>query len=245
MLSVKNATVLRGEKTIFKNYSFDIQNGDVVAILGPNGRGKTTLLKSILSLMPLSEGEIKIDAQTAYVPQSTQMTFDYLVMDIVLMGRAKHLKFFASPSKKDYKYAYEILESLNIQEFAQRKFSELSGGEKQLVFIARAIISECDFLILDEPASALDFYNQKKVLNTLKDLNEKKNLTILYTTHYPQHAMYLSNKVLFMFDEEDYKFKSTNELMTHEKLSKLYGIPIEKISFEFKNKNIEAIIPVF
>jgi iron complex transport system ATP-binding protein len=244
MLKIENATLKRDKKTIFENYSFEIKKGDIVAILGPNGRGKTTLLKAILNLLPLDKGEIKNDAQIAYVPQSSQLIFDFTVLDVILMGRAKHLKLFSNPSKKDYNLAYEVLELLEIKEFANRNFSELSGGEKQLVLIARAIASQCDFLILDEPASALDFSNQKKVLNQLKLLNSEKKITILYTTHYPQHAFYLSNKVLLMF-KDNYLFDTTEKLMTNETLSRLYGIDIKKVCFEEKGENIQSVIPIF
>jgi len=245
MLSVNNATLKLSNKTIFKNYSFEVKKGDIVVILGPNGKGKTSLLKSILSLIPLNGGDIKTNTQIAYVPQNTSITFDYKVIDVVLMGRAKHLGFFSSPSKNDYNLSMEILKSLNMQEFEQKNFSQLSGGEKQLILIARAMVSQCDFLILDEPASALDFYNQKKILNTLKNLNKTKNLTILYTTHYPQHALHLSTKVLLMFDEKKYMFERTDQLMKNDILSELYGIEIQKLSFNHENKHIETIIPIF
>ncbi len=242
MLKVENASFKREERVIFKDYSFEIKKADIVAILGPNGRGKTSLLKTILKLLPLNNGEIISEAQIAYVPQSSQLIFDFTVLEVVLMGRAKHLKLFSSPSRKDYDLAYESLEMLNIKEFAHRNFSELSGGEKQLVLIARAIVSQCDFLVLDEPASALDFSNQKKVLNQLMQLNLEKNITILYTTHYPQHAFYLSNKVLLMF-ENDYLFDKTEKIMTEEILSELYNIEIKNINLE--DEDIKTVIPIF
>jgi len=244
MIKIENATFKRSDKIIFKDYSFDIEQADIIAILGPNGRGKTTLLKTILNLLPLTKGNISIDAQIAYVPQNSQLIFDFTVLDVVLMGRVKHLKFFSNPSKKDYNLAYESLEILNIKEFADRNFSELSGGEKQLVLIARAIVSQCNFLVLDEPASALDFSNQKKVLNKLKFLNLKQKMTILYSTHYPQHAFYLSNKVLLMF-ENNYLFDETEKLMTEKILSKLYGMDIKEVDFEINGEYIKTVIPIF
>jgi iron complex transport system ATP-binding protein len=244
MLKVQNATLKRDERVIFENYSFEIQNGDIVAVLGPNGRGKTTLLKAILNLLPLNNGSITSKAQIAYVPQNTQLIFDFTVVDVILMGRAKHLKLFSNPSKKDYDLVYEVLELLEIKRFVNRNFGELSGGERQLILIARAIVSQCDFLILDEPASALDFSNQKKVLNQLKTLNRTKNMTILYTTHYPGHAFYLSNKVLLMF-EKSFLFDKTKNLMTNEILSNLYNIDIKKVAIKQDGRDIESVIPIF
>ena len=245
MIKIENISFKRENKTIFNNYSFEITKGDIVAILGPNGRGKTTLLKTMLNLLPINEGKITNDnAQIAYVPQSSQLIFDFIVLEVVLMGRAKHLKLFSSPSKNDYNLAHESLEMLNIKEFAYRNFSELSGGEKQLVLIARAIVSKCNFLILDEPASALDFSNQKKVLTKLKELNSQQNITIVYTTHYPQHAFHLSTKVLLMF-QDNYLYDETEKIMTEEILSELYNIKIKQINFEVEEEKIKTIFPVF
>ncbi len=162
MLELLNASCFRDEKCIFHNYSFKIEKGDVVAILGQNGQGKTTLLKAILGLVKLTNGKIKSTANIAYVPQNLHISFDYDVRDVVLMGRARHLGFFAQPRTNDYKLVDEMLEKLQLHTLAFRSFLSLSGGERQLVLIARALVSRCDLLILDEPASALDFANQKK-----------------------------------------------------------------------------------
>lgn len=246
MLKLKQGGFHYGQQQwVFRDHSFEIASGEIVAILGPNGRGKTSLLKSIIGLQPLSEGSIEVSGEIGYVPQSTDMMFEYRVLDVVVMGRARHIGFFASPSQEDYRLAHRVLEELEIEAFAERLFSQLSGGERQLVLIARAIVSECDIIALDEPASALDFHNQDKVLQTLKRMAKERQLTILFTTHYPQHALYLADKVLLMFDVEAYRFGSIDSLMQDDVLSSLYKMPIQRTTLHYGQEQVDTVVPVF
>jgi iron complex transport system ATP-binding protein len=246
MLKLDNAGFYYGQKNwVFRRHSFEIEPGEIVAILGPNGRGKTSLLKSIIGLQALSEGQVSVSGEIGYVPQSTYMMFEYRVLDVVVMGRARHIGFFASPSREDYQMAHQVLQELEIDDFAERSFSQLSGGERQLVLIARAIVSECDIIALDEPASALDFHNQDKVLQTLKRMAKERRLTILFTTHYPQHALYLADQVLLMFDTEAYRFGPVSDLMQDHVLSELYNMPIHRTTLDYGEGRVETVVPVF
>lgn len=230
---------------IFRDHSFRAEAGDAVAILGPNGRGKTTLLKAVLGLVRLNEGEVRLDGQLAYVPQSFGSAFEYSVLDMVLMGRARHIGLFGAPKEADYAAAHGALAYLGVDRLAGRPFGALSGGERQLVLIARAVASDCEFLILDEPASALDFQNQDLILDSLAALSRERGLTILFTTHYPQHALHLSNKVLLMNDTEEYLFGPTQVIMNDSNLSRLYGMAVRNLRFEHEGAAVDAIVPVF
>ncbi len=230
---------------IFRNHSFSLESGKTLAILGPNGRGKTTLLKTTIGLLPLSEGNILIDGQVGYVPQSASTMFPYSVLDMVVMGRGMHIPLFSSPKQKDYRAAMAALNELGVASFAGRSFLELSGGERQLVLIARALASECRTLILDEPASALDFKNQGIILEALQRLSRRHGLTIIFTTHYPQHAVHVADRVLLMYAAEDYLYGAAAEVLSNHNLNRLYGMDVRNIAFQHKDREVKTIVPVF
>lgn len=233
------------KKFIFRRHSFNVGEGSILAILGPNGRGKTTLLKTMIGLLPLNEGHVRINGHVGYVPQHAAAVFPYSVLDMVVMGRARHIPMFSSPKKADYDAAREALKELDLIHFMDRSFLELSGGEKQMVLIARALVSECRVLILDEPASALDFKNQDLVLRTLRRLGRERNITIVFTTHYPQHAVHIADLALLMYDSLDYRFGKTAEIMTDDQLKRLYGMEIRNITLDHRRGVVKTIVPVF
>ena len=179
---------------VFRRHSFAVGPGDVWAVLGPNGRGKTTLLKCLLGLLQPAEGAVCVSTRPAHVPQQHRLAFDYTVLDVVLMGRARHIGTFSGPSAEDLEAAREALGRVGMHAFADRWLSQLSGGERQLVMIARALASESDILILDEPASSLDLSNQKRILALLTDL-AAQGLSIVFTTHDPHHAVVAATSV--------------------------------------------------
>ncbi|MEQ8284427.1 ABC transporter ATP-binding protein [Thalassospira sp.] len=230
---------------IFRDHSLTVNAGEVVAVIGPNGRGKTTLIKTILGLYKSVEGSVSFDGSVGYVPQNTEASFPYSVRDMVVMGRARHVKTFGSPGRDDYHKADAALERLGVGRFADRPVTELSGGERQLVLIARALVSECQIMVLDEPASALDFRNQQTILTVLRDLAQKDGMTILFTTHMPQHAQVIADQVLLMRDVDHYDFGPTKTVLSEENLSTLYGIDIRSIGFDHQGQNQQAVVPVF
>ena len=246
MIELENAGYyFKPGQWIFRNHSFQIKSGEIVAILGPNGRGKTTLIKNIMGLLSMQEGQMRIGGDLGYVPQFSTPVFPYSILDMILMGRIRHLKLFSTPGKNDYKIARKVMDQLGIRKFEKRKYHQLSGGERQLVLIARALVSNCRGLVLDEPASALDFKNQDIILKTLRLLSREQGLTILFTSHFPQHAVHIADRVLLMFAPDDYHFGSTEEIMADGHLNRLYGMEIKNITLDHKNRSIRAIVPLF
>ncbi|WP_316863338.1 ABC transporter ATP-binding protein [uncultured Cohaesibacter sp.] len=229
----------------FKNCSFHLEKGDILAILGPNGQGKTTLLKTILGVLALKEGCIEASGTIGYVPQNTSPAFPYSVLDMVVMGRARQISMFRSPSRQDFTKAREALAQLGLARFEKRQFSDLSGGQRQLVLIARALAAECDILILDEPASALDFKNQQVILQTVERLSRQRQLTVIFTSHYPQHALHSANKALLMHGAADFQFGSVDDVMCDANLSRLYGMEVRNVAFNHANQSVRTVVPVF
>ena len=175
----------------------------MLTILGANGVGKTTLLNAIIGLRKPVSGRIAIGGHIGFVPQLFHAAFAYSVADIVLMGRARHIGLFGSPSAEDYRIARKYLAMMKVAELEHRAFNELSGGQRQLVMIAQALSSECEIMILDEPCSSLDYRNQSIVIEMLRTLNAEMGLTIVFTTHAPQHGLEIATDVLLMKDLQD------------------------------------------
>ena len=170
-ISVENlGFYYQSENFLFQQLNFDLNKGDILAVLGQNGCGKSTLLDLLLGIHRPIQGKIEAYQSIGFVPQFFSSPFAYSVLDIVLMGRSAHINTFAKPKMHDYQIAMQALDYLNLTHLANRKFASLSGGQRQLILIARAITSECKLMLLDEPTSALDLANQDIVLSLLIDL---------------------------------------------------------------------------
>ena len=205
---------------ILEDYSLSVDAGAVLAILGANGVGKTTLLNCIVGLAPAERRDGRsAAAASAIVPQLFHATFAFSVLDIVLMGRARHIGLFGAPRARDYQIARKYLELMRVGSLAERPFNELSGGQRQLVMIAQALASECEIMVLDEPCSALDYKNQSIVIDSLRRLNADMGLTIVFTTHAPQHGLEVASHVLLMNDRRRYRHGTVEDVLTAENLS--------------------------
>lgn len=238
-LEIKEVSCGYGDKKILSDVNFDIETGDILCILGPNGVGKTTLFKTILGFLKLQGGQIFLDGENihnwsrkdfakaiGYVPQAHTPPFPYKVKEVVVMGRTAHLGMFSSPSKSDYKIAYEIIDSLGISYLKDKVYTEISGGERQLVLIARALAQEPKILIMDEPTSNLDYGNQVRVLRHIKKL-ANKDIGIIMTSHFPDHAFMSSTKVLAINRGNKYKFGKPEEIVTSKLLKEIYNIDVQ------------------
>lgn len=245
MIALENATVRFGARTVLNRLSIAIPIGQSLAILGPNGRGKTTALKSMLGFQHLDEGRRIAPKIVGYVPQSASMNQRYCVRDVVVMGRAAHLGLFGQPGPEDVEAASLALDRVGIAGFAEAMFDRLSGGERQLVLLARALATGSDVIVLDEPAAALDLRNQERLLTLLAALRDERNRAIAFTTHDPNQA-FAADLALLMMPEAETLCGSVEEVLTAENLERLYGVAMRHTTIKGPDGRLrDAILPAF
>ncbi|EHQ89697.1 ABC transporter ATP-binding protein [Desulfosporosinus youngiae] len=239
MLTVKGLSFYyHPDRMILKDISFTLASHDILCLLGPNGTGKTTLIRCLLSLNKMKSGSIELDGQDlkklsaknraklmAYVPQATTMAFPYEAREVVLMGRVTHLATGGSPTNKDWELADEAMERLGILHMSRYLFSEMSGGEKQMVLLARALTQQAKIMIMDEPTANLDYSNQVKMLQVIRTL-AGQGYSILMTSHFPDHAFLACNKAVLMRDGLFMAQGLPEDVVTTENLSRLYATPV-------------------
>ncbi|WP_202436509.1 MULTISPECIES: ABC transporter ATP-binding protein [Vibrio] len=238
-LSVHDLQCGYGQTVIAENISFSVTSGEVLCILGPNGVGKSTLFKSMLNLIPKLGGEIRINDDNieswsrkqlatvlGYVPQASATPFPFTVREMVAMGRTAHLGAFAFPSKHDWQLVDDAMHKLGISRLAERRFPELSGGEKQMVLIARAIAQAPALLAMDEPTASLDFGNQVAVLRQVRQL-ASEGFGIIMITHSPEQAFLCASKVLLFRRDKPCLFGSVAEIVTEANLRDAYGVDVQ------------------
>jgi len=227
-----------------RGLDLSLQKGEVLCVLGPNGSGKSTLFRTMLGLLPALGGEVTIDGRSigrmergeiaravAYVPQASSSYFDFTLAQMVLMGRTAHLGAFASPGERDRAAAAASLERMGIAALAARPVSGVSGGERQLALIARALASEAPALVMDEPTANLDFGNQARVLSQVAQLRDA-GVSILLCTHDPDHAFQVADRVLLLRGGCAITLARTQEALTAENLTRLYDVPVQVAEVE-------------
>lgn len=230
----------KAQSAIFKGHNFELKAGEILAILGPNGSGKTTLIKCLLGLLPIFEGEIKLNGTRSYVPQHTLSPFDYNVREMVVMGASGQNGLFAQPTKADYQKTDEALDQVGMLDWRDESFSHLSGGQRQMILIARALVSNPDIMILDEPTSALDYHNQDKVLQTMRHV-ASQGKAVIFSTHCPLQALHISQKVLLVKKSTPSLFGLAEDVLNQDNLSELYQLPIARMKLE----QSEIIVPLY
>lgn len=249
-IEVKNLNFSYGDRQVLHDISFSAHKGEFLSILGPNGVGKSTLFRCVLGLLSGYTGQVLvdgIDARTfsvreaakhiAYIPQSSHPAFHYSVFDIVLMGRTSGLSPFCSPRKKDAEKCHWALEKIGISHLADRCFHRLSGGEQQLVLIARALVQDAPILMLDEPTANLDFGNQLLVLEQARSL-AREGYTVIQTTHHPEQSYMFSDRILTIHKGRVLKEGTPAEVLTEDTIRTLYGVDVEVVSLYQDNARI-------
>jgi predicted ABC transporter, ATPase component len=237
-LTLKHVTCGYGTTPILKDVSLTLRQGEIVCILGPNGIGKTTVFRSVLGFLKLLEGEVLLDGVprdrirardfakcVGYVPQSHEPPFPYSVPDVVVMGRAAHLRPFEAPGLEEYRIVDQVLNMLEISYLREKTYTQISGGERQMVLIARALAQNSSLLVMDEPTANLDFGNQIHVLQSIKKLTAS-GLGVLMTTHNPDHAFLCCDRVILLTKDKQVLEGTVDEIVTEENLRKAYGVEV-------------------
>ena len=252
-LEVKNACYAYGKTNVWDDICFEVASGEVLAILGPNGVGKTTLLKSIMNILTLKTGVALLDGRDiktltpkelwkyiAYVPQAKKGSATN-VRDMIVLGRSAHIPVFGQPTAKDYEMADSIINRLGITHIAHKNCNEISGGELQMVLIGRALIGEPEILIMDEPESNLDYKNQLQVLSIIKELAGKT--TCILNTHYPEHALRYADKALIVCKGKTV-FGNVDDVITSEHLKEAFQIDVFIGKQEINGEQHSFIVPL-
>jgi iron complex transport system ATP-binding protein len=239
ILEIKNGVLGYGNNTVLSDINLELAMGETVCLLGKNGSGKTTLFKVLLGILKPFSGTIllngipidnwnrkKFAQLVGYIPQARSLPFPFSVLDVVLFGRTAHLSTFTFPGKKDRIIAEECLDMLNISHLRDRIFTQLSGGEQQMVIVARALAQQPAFLIMDEPTSSLDFGNQIKIIKQINSL-KNKSLGILMATHSPDHAFMCDANVAILHQKTIWKCGYSNDVITDKILKTIYGVEVK------------------
>jgi iron complex transport system ATP-binding protein len=231
VFSYHNRPALRGLR-------FSAEQGDMVAVLGPNGAGKSTLFRCLLGFLRPQRGEIllngrnlrtlgsaEIARQVAYIPQSANPVFNYTVLDTVLMGLTNSLGYFRSPGAAEVDKALAAMDSLGIAHLRDRGCGQISGGERQLALLCRAMVQDAGILVMDEPTANLDYGNNWRVMERVASLADG-GYTVIFSTHDPNQAFYHANKVLVLEDGATLATGPPREALSEELLSQLYHIRV-------------------
>ena len=238
----RDLTIGYPDRTVGSGLDVALSTGEVLALLGPNGGGKTTLLKTLLGLLKPKAGEVRLGDKpldnysirerarvVAYVPQVHISTFAFSVETVVLMGRTAHGSLFSRPSGQDRAVAQAALERFGIAALANRPYTMISGGERQLVLLARALAQEPQFIVLDEPTASLDFGNQGKVMREIRAL-AKSGHGVLFTTHDPNHALRAADRAYLLREGTRIADGPVGTVLNREQLEALYRATVERLT---------------
>lgn len=251
-IEVENISFGYTRETVLSDISFAIGEGDVVTLLGPNGCGKSTLIKIMLGLLRPAEGRVFFNGRDirqmsskalarniAYVPQLHKSSFPYAVLDVVLMGRIPYKPFFFRYSKADLGIASDALDRLSISHLAHRAYTEISGGERQLTLIARALAQGAKTFIMDEPASGLDYGNQLRLLDQIIKLS-REGYTFIKSTHSPEHALWIADHAILIRKGAVMADGRSDEIITAENLFSLYNARVNVLKL---NRFLRVCVP--
>lgn len=252
-IEVRDLCFAYGARPILEHVSFTLREGRLVSLLGPNGVGKSTLFKCMLGILPGYTGTITLEGKDvraldmkslsrriAYIPQSHYPAFNYSVFDMVLMGTSARVSSFSPPGKKEEANAMAALERVGIADFAARDFMRISGGERQLVLIARALAQQSRILVMDEPTANLDYGNQMRVMACIRALTDD-GYTVVQSTHNPDQSYLFSHEILAMHDGRILAQGVPQDVMTSELIATLYNIDVRVESLY--NDQVRVCVP--
>ena len=258
MLAENISFAYKKEHLILNDISLEVNSGEIVCVLGPNGTGKTTMLRCLLGFNKPSKGKITIDGKQmhelgvknrakclAYVPQYSSISFPYTLKEFVLMGITAYISYGMPFSKVDYDFAIKTIDRLGISHISDSLYNELSGGQKQMVLLARALTQDAKILIMDEPTANLDYSNQVKMLETIKQL-VNEGYGILMTSHFPDHAFLTESRVILMKGGKKLYDGNPDEIITTESLTNLYqtNVEVSEINIKAYEKSIKVCVPI-
>lgn len=239
LLTVDDVSFAYASDPTLRQVSLAVRPGEIISLLGPNGSGKTTLLKIVLGLLRPQTGRVCLDGRDiagiptrqiarriAYVPQSHRPSFSYRVLDVVLMGRLPHKPFLFRYDRRDREMAMAALDRLSIANLGQRPYTDISGGERQLTLIARALAQDAELFVMDEPANGLDYGNQVRLLEKLSQLAQS-GYTFIKTTHFPDHALWVADRVLMLKQGRVVQDGKASEVINDDNLLRMYGCHIK------------------
>ncbi len=254
-LDVKNLCFSFKSHNVLNNVSFSSYSGECIFILGENGAGKTTLFRCILGLLRGYTGDILVDGvncrqmsvkemarRISYIPQAHSPVFNYSVFQTALMGTDAQMNMFNTPGEKERRLVFEKLEMLGISHLADRGYAELSGGERQLVLIARALVQNSGILIMDEPTANLDYGNQFRIMEQVKRLAGEGYL-ILLSTHNPEHALLFADKVMILKGNSIMMYGTPEETLNSKVIESIYGINVEIQTIRTNKGNVPVFVP--
>ena len=252
LIRAENISFSYSNAPVLANVSVSVKRGEIISLLGPNGSGKTTLIKVMLGIYRPQCGTVFFEGRSmlkitsrelakriAYVPQFHRMVFAYKVMDVVLMGRLPHKPFFFRYSQDDRGKAVQAMERLSISHMKDKRYTEVSGGERQLILIARELTQGADTMIMDEPANSLDFGNQIRLLDEIRKLS-LEGYTFIKSTHFPDHALWIADRVIMLHHGAVIADGRPDDIMNDETICNLYNTLITIIRI---NDRVRTCIP--
>ena len=245
-----------GSRVLFEKVSFEVKLGETLTILGTNGAGKTTFIKCLMNFLQFKKGSLFIDGKSAkdyrsadfwkivgYVPQAKSAAFGFSVLEMTVMGLSPYIGMGRLPKKEEYEQAENILEELGVLDIKDASCNQISGGQLQMVLIARTLIKKPKILIMDEPESHLDLKNQMKILNIVERLNAGNKMAIVINTHFPGHALRIAKNALIM-GQNNHLYGRSQDIVNKNNLSRYFGIDTEILEHSLNGVKFRGILPI-
>lgn len=243
MLKTESISVGYGPKIVVEDISLEVAPGEILALIGPNGAGKTTIVRAVSGTVPLVSGQIMVDGQDisqltiqqrarllAVVPQARQLGGAFTVEQAVMMGRTAFMSWLGRESVSDKQFVIQALRNTNLEELSQRPIAQISGGEQQRVLLARALAQNTPVLLLDEPTNHLDLHHQTNILSLVKNLAQKKHLTVMMAMHDLNLVSFIADKVALLVNGRLICYGTPNEVLQAERISDAYQTSVEIIT---------------